>query len=453
MRRVARAGRGRREGGRFVSSIGRRVWDNVGVVTYAGTEPVTQPATPAISAAPMPTDPPRVDTSRARAVVVHNFYQQPGGEDQVFKDEVALLRGRGHHVQTFTVHNDEVAQLGRLSLARKTLWNRDAYQRMHELVRRERADVVHFHNTFPLVSPAAYHAAKDAGARVVQTLHNYRLLCPAATFYRDGHVCEDCLGRSVAWPGVLHKCYRQNRSASAMTAAMLAYHWMKGTWREVVDTYIALTEFSKRKFIEGGLPESKILVKPNFVDPDPGEGTGGGGYVVFIGRLTEEKGITSLLDAWKQTDLGARVRLKIVGDGPMRQAVESISGTRGIDYLGRQAPAQVYAILHSADALIFPSVWYEGLPRTIVEAFAKGTPVIASRLGSMAELVRPGENGELYEPGAAADLARCVGETLSNPTVLSDLRRGARADFLRCYTAETNYPMLLSAYGRAGGSA
>src|SRR5690349_11848225 len=156
-----------------------------------------------------------------RVLVVHNFYQQPGGEDQVFKDEIELLRSRGHAVSTFTVHNDEVAQHGKVSLARKTLWNADIHARIGEVVRREKPAVVHFHNTFPLISPAAYYAARDNGAAVVQTLHNYRLLCPAATFFRDGGVCEDCLSKSIAWPGVVHKCYRDNRAASAVTAAML----------------------------------------------------------------------------------------------------------------------------------------------------------------------------------------------------------------------------------------
>jgi glycosyltransferase involved in cell wall biosynthesis len=390
--------------------------------------------------------------SKLRVLVVHNFYQQPGGEDQVFKDEVALLRNRGHDVETFTVHNDEVEQLGKLALARKTIWNRDAYQRVAEAVERHRPGVVHFHNTFPLISPAAYYAAKEGGARVVQTLHNYRLHCPAATYYRGGHVCENCLGRSIAWPGVVHACYRQNRAASAVTAAMISYHRWKRTWSDVVDAYIALTEFARQKFIEGGLPESKLMVKPNFVDPDPGQGPGGGGYVAFVGRLTEEKGIATLLAAWQKHGLSEKVRLKIVGDGPMRKEVESANNTPGIGYVGRKPPAEVYAILSSADALIFPSVWYEGLPRTIVEAYAAGTPVIASHLGSMAALVSPGQTGMLFEPGDAADLARTVGEMLTNPALLRDLRSGARREFLRCYTADRNYPMLLKAYGQSAAA-
>jgi glycosyltransferase involved in cell wall biosynthesis len=378
-------------------------------------------------------------------LVVHNFYQQAGGEDGVFADECALLRDRGHHVVTYTVHNDSVAQLGKLSLARKTIWNQESYDSIAQIVRKERIDIAHFHNTFPLVSPAGYYAARDNGARVVQTLHNYRLMCPVATFFRDGHVCEECLGRAVPWPGVVHACYRDNRPASAVTAAMLAGHRAKGTYRDAVDLYLPLTQFARNKFVQAGFPERKLFVKPNFVSPDPGEGAGGGGYVLFIGRLSEEKGLSVLLKAAEL--LSGRIALKILGDGPLRQQVEGAAArVAGVEYLGRRPSNQVYDILAGAEALVFPSVWYEGLPRTIIEAFAKGTPVVASRLGSMAELVQPGRTGRLFDPGDPADLARHVREILDNPTELSELRSRARAEFLRAYTAERNYPMLIEAY-------
>jgi glycosyltransferase involved in cell wall biosynthesis len=382
-------------------------------------------------------------------LVVHNFYQQPGGEDQVFRDEVELLRARGNAVSVFNVHNDEVAGLGKLKLARKTFWNDEAYQQVRDIVRRERIEIAHFHNTFPLISPAAYYGAKAGGAAVVQTLHNFRLHCPAATLFRDGHVCEECLGRAVAWPGVVHKCYRDNLAASATTAGMLAYHRFKGTWNDLVDLYIPLTKFAKRKFVEGGLPESKLFVKPNFVSPDPGERPGGGGYVAFIGRLSAEKGISTLTETWRE-HLADRIPLKILGDGPLRQLVDDKSViSAGVQWLGRRAMPEVYDILGRAEALIFPSRWYEGLPRTIIESFACGTPVIASDLGSMAELVRPGVTGQLFEAGNAAQLARHVDELLGDSNRLSDLRRGARATFLRTYTADRNYPMLMEAYQRA----
>jgi glycosyltransferase involved in cell wall biosynthesis len=385
-------------------------------------------------------------------LTVHNFYQQPGGEDQVFADESRLLRDRGHDVKQFTVHNDAVDGMGRLELARRTIWNRAAYDDLRAAVASYRADVVHFHNTLPLISPAGYRAAHDAGAAVVQTLHNYRLLCPTATFYRDGGACEDCLGKFVPWPGVLHKCYRENRAASAVIATMLTVHRALRTYRDEIDVFIALTEFARRKFVEGGLPAEKIVVKPNFVDPDPGVGTGGGGFALFVGRLTEEKGILTLLQAWET--LRGSVPLTILGDGPLRPRVEQAasSGTSGIAYLGRRPLEKVSATMGESDLLIFPSTWYEGMPRTIVESFAKGTPVIASDLGSMTELVADGRTGFLFPPGDAAALAERVRRAVgagADAGLRREMRRQARGAYERLYTAERNYEMLIAAYEAA----
>jgi glycosyltransferase involved in cell wall biosynthesis len=383
-------------------------------------------------------------------LLVHNFYQQPGGEDAVFADEAKMLRNRGHDVRQFTVHNDAVAGMGKLELARRTIWNRAAYDALRDAAAAHRADVVHFHNTLPLISPAGYRAAHDAGAAVVQTLHNYRLLCPTATFYRDGGVCEDCMGKSVPWPGVLHKCYRDNRAASAVIATMLTVHRAMRTYRDEVDVFIALTEFSRSKFIEGGLPAEKIIVKPNFVDPDPGVGTGSGGYALFVGRLTEEKGVLTLLQAWET--LAGAVPLKILGDGPLRAPVEQAAARRelNVEYLGRQPLEKVSAAMGESGVLIFPSTWYEGLPRTIVESFAKGTPVIASRLGSMTELVEDGRTGYLFPPGDGAELAdrvrRTVGETSETRR---RMREQARGEYERRYTAERNYDVMMSVYDAA----
>jgi len=375
-------------------------------------------------------------------LLVHNYYQQAGGEDQVFADETALLRERGNHVAQFTVHNDAVDALGKIALARKTIWNSDSYDALRRAAREHRAEVVHFHNTFPLISPAGYKAARDEGAAVVQTLHNYRLLCPTATFYRDGKVCEDCLGR-IPWPGVMHKCYRENRAASAAVASMLTVHRARGTWQHAIDRYIALTEFSRRKFIEGGLPADKIIVKPNFVHPDPGIGAGGGGFALFVGRLTDEKGVRTLLRAWQEHR--PALPLRILGDGPLRDEVAAASGDSGIEYLGRRPLAEVLAALAQAEVLVFPSRWYEGLPRTIVEAYAKGTPVVASRLGSMTELVEEGSTGRLFSAGDAAELA----DAMRDGSQFRSMRAAARKRYEMCYTADQNHSMLIAAYKTA----
>jgi glycosyltransferase involved in cell wall biosynthesis len=380
-----------------------------------------------------------------KILLVHNFYQQAGGEDQVFADEGALLESHGHTVERYTVHNSAVDSMGKLELARRTVWNSRSAAAITDAVKQSGASVVHFHNTFPLISPAAYQAAHRAGAAVVQTLHNYRLMCPAATLFREGRVCEDCIGRTIPWPGVSHKCYRNNRAASAAIAVMLTVNRARGTYRDDVDAYIALTQFSRSKFLQAGFPADRIVVKPNFVAPDPGIGQPNGEFAVFVGRLTEEKGIRFLLYAWRV--LGKRLPLKILGDGPLRGEVEAAAAAGpGIQYLGRKPLADIYDILGGAQALVFPSLWYEGLPRTIIESFAKGTPVLASRLGSMAELVDHGVNGLLFEPANEADLAAQVATLVADPF---KMRSGARQTFESRYTAEQNYPALMAIYQAA----
>ena len=378
-------------------------------------------------------------------LVVHNFYQHAGGEDQVFADEIEMLRAHGHTVTAHTAHNREIAQLGRLMLARKTLWNRDAASAIQQQVREKRINVVHFHNTFPLISPAAYRAARQAGARVVQTLHNFRLSCPAATLFRDGKPCEDCLHKAVPWPSVAHACYRGSRSASAVAAAMITYNRARGTWQNDVDQYLALTDFARQKMIEGGLPAEKISVKPNFLSIDPGERSGGGGYAIFVGRLTAEKGILTLLKAWEQHHPG--LPLKIAGDGPLRQQViEFSTGGFGVEYLGHRSLMELHEIVGRAEMSIFPSEWYEPFGRTIIEAYAVGTPVVASRIGGVPELVEEGVTGRLFTSGDAADLARVVRQFAADADHRQLTRRNCRDMFLNKYTAQQNYPMLIKAY-------
>ncbi len=338
--------------------------------------------------------------------------------------------------------------MGKIEVARKTVWNGQTAADVAKAARAISADVVHFHNTFPLISPAAYSAVKREGAAVVQTLHNYRLMCPGATFYRDGHVCEDCMSRSVAWPAIKHGCYRENRKATAAVTAMLTIHGIRGTYRHDVDAYIALTQFSRGKFIEAGFPEDRVFTKPNFVSPDPAAGNGEGGYAVFVGRLTQEKGLRTLLKAWET--FGNRLPIKILGDGPLRNEVESAAAKLpGIQYVGRRPINEIYDALGAARILVFPSVWYEGLPRTIVESYAKGTPVVASRLGSMIELIKPGVTGDLFEPGNASALIRQVDNLMGDEARLSSMRLAARREFEEKYTAANNYPELMGIYQRA----
>jgi glycosyltransferase involved in cell wall biosynthesis len=380
-----------------------------------------------------------------KILAVHNRYQRPGGEDQVFVDETALLETRNHRVLRYEVHNDQVKQVNRLTLAKDTVWNHSVYRELGALIRRERPDVVHFHNTLPLISPAGYYAARAEGVPVIQTLHNYRLLCPVALFFRDGRVCEDCMGKAVPWPGVVHRCYRGSRTASGMIATMLTVHRALRTWAKMVDVYVALTEFARSKFIEGGLPAGKIVVKPNFVSPDPGRGQGGGGYALFVGRLAPEKGTGTMLAAWDR--LGTSIPLKIVGDGPLRDRVVSAAARQSnVEWLGHRPVADVHALMGKADMLVFPSQWYETFGRVAAEAFAAGTPVIAANIGAVAELVEHGRTGLKFRPGDPEDLVTQVEWALSHPAELRRMREEVRAQFEAKYTAERNYRALMEIY-------
>ncbi|MBP8972683.1 MAG: glycosyltransferase family 4 protein [Anaerolineae bacterium] len=389
-----------------------------------------------------------------KTLLIHNAYQHPGGEDAVFEREAALLREHGHTVVTYTRSNAEVRDFSpaaKALLPLRMVWARDAVRDLRALIAAEKPDVAHFHNTHFMISPAAYIACREAGVPVVQTLHNYRLSCPAATFTRDGRICEDCLGKGIAWPGVVHACYHNSRGLTGAVAATLAFHRLRRTWSQAVDAYIALTEFGRQKFVQAGLPAHKITVKPNFVSPDPGWREPRGNYAIYMGRLSPEKGCRELLHAWQS--LGG-ISLKVVGAGPLRDELVGYAGRHRlaqvefVDWLPREA---VLNLLGHARAMIFPSTWYEGLPMSIIEAFACGVPVIASRTGVMAEIVTDGVTGLHFAPGDAADLAAKVRWAWDHPAEMAEMGRAARREYEQKYTAERNYAQLLRIYESVRG--
>jgi glycosyltransferase involved in cell wall biosynthesis len=387
-----------------------------------------------------------------KIVIVHNAYQRLGGEDTVVRAEKALLLRKGNEVSEYLRNNHEINSGGtcsNIALGCRTVWSATSRNELSRLIKDCQPDVVHFHNTFPLISPASYYACRDSGVPVVQTLHNYRLFCPAATFFRDGKVCEDCLRKS-RWQAVRHACYRQSRGASATVVAMLTFHHWYGTWTKLVDCYIALSEFSRAKFIEAGLPVEKIVVKPNFVLPDPGAGRGQREYAVFLGRLSEEKGLRTLLQAWAQ--LNPTCMLRIIGDGPLLDAIRleiTRSGCSNVRLDGHLPREESLKALQGARVLILPSNCYENFPMTIAEAYACGTPVIASRLGAMQEIVRDGSTGLHFTPGDAGDLARKVEWAWAHLNEMHEMGRKARAEYDAKYTAERSYKMLMHVYQRA----
>ncbi len=386
--------------------------------------------------------------NQLRVVIVHNFYQQPGGEDQVFRAEQTMLQEAGVEVIEHIAHNDELAQMGPLKLAQVTLWNSEAYRQVRSLVAKYKPHVVHVHNTFPLLSPAIYHAIKAEGVPIVQTLHNYRLLCLNATLQREGQECVLCVGKSIPWPGILHSCYR-NRAASSVLASMLVLHRLLRTWTNKIDRFIVLTDYERSVFIKGGLNPHKIRLKPNFVHPDPGAGDGQGGYALFVGRLSPEKGVDVLLEAWKDLN----IPLKIAGDGPLGPMVaQVVQSMPQVEWLGRRPRQEIFELMQKAAFLVFPSVTYEGFPMTLAEAFATGLPVVGSNYGSMPQVIKDNQNGILFEVRNPADLAQKAQWLASQPHKLADMRQQARQEFETRYSAKQNLQMLLDIYREAAGA-
>lgn len=382
-----------------------------------------------------------------RVLSIHNCYQIRGGEDESREAEERLLREMGHIVEVYEENNDKVANINAMQMAVNTVWSQQAYQTVKQQLAGQPHDIVHVQNFFPLISPSVYYAAKSENVPVVQTLRNYRLLCPNGLFFRQGNVCEDCLGKAVPLPGVLHGCYRESRVATGAVATMLTVHRTMQTWMKMVDVYIALTEFARQKFIQAGFPEEKIVVKPNFVNPDPGAGEGKGGYALYVGRLSVEKGLDTLLEAWEHL---VGLPLKIVGDGPLAdQVVEATKKLDCVEWLGRKSIKEVHALMGEATVVIFPSKWYETFGRVAVEAFAKGTPVIAANIGAIAELIEHRRTGLHFCPGDAKDLATQVEFALAHPNELAQMRSEVRREFEAKYTAKQNYQQLMDIYNLA----
>jgi glycosyltransferase involved in cell wall biosynthesis len=387
-----------------------------------------------------------------KILVAHSFYQQPGGEDQVVAAEGDLLRGSGHEVVTFHRRNEEITSYGGLqtaALAASTVWARDSYADLRALLRRERPAIAHFHNLLPLISPSAFYACKSEGVPVVQTLHNYRMICPAATLYRDGHLCEECVSSSTFVPAITHGCYRGSRAATAAVASMISVHKAMGTWSREVDCYIALSEFARNKLLRAGLPAENVVIKPNFLLTDPGAGNGHREYALFIGRLVAEKGVERLLDVWAK--LSVPLPLRIAGNGPLRAVVErAVSRSNGkIEWIGQVPREQALELIKRARFLVFPSEWYECFPLTLVESLACGTPVIAAHIGSVAEIIADGVTGIHFTAGDADDLASKVQWASSHRNELAEMGAAARQEFLAKYTVKQNYTTLMEIYERA----
>jgi glycosyltransferase involved in cell wall biosynthesis len=388
---------------------------------------------------------------KLHVLMVHCYYRELGGENLSFEAEAGLLEANGVRVTTYTRDNREFDGAGPLRQARagiRTTWADDAYAAVRASIRRDRPDVVHFQNTFPLISPAAIHAAHRMGVPVVQALRNYRLLCAKAVLFRDGGVCRDCVGRTIPVPAMVHQCYRGSLPRTAAVVSMQVAHRALGTWRDAVTLYVTPSAFARDMFITGGLPADRIVVKPNFVDPDPGVASESGAYALYAGRLELEKGALTLVEAWRDRSLPP---LRIAGDGPLRDRLIDAIATHGVadrvELLGHRAPEEILRLMRGARVVVFPSLVYETFGRVLAEAFACGVPVVASRLGAMAEVVEDGITGRLFEPGDPRALAAAVHEVVGPGHAA--MRVAARSAYEEHYTARSNLDQLLAIYDRA----
>ncbi len=381
-----------------------------------------------------------------RILVAHNRYQQSGGEDNVAAAEANLLRAHGHIVEQLELDNDRIqGVLSQAIAAAESIYSFRAKGLVQRTLARVQPDVVHVHNFFPSFSPAIFDACFQAGVPVVHTLHNYRLACSGATLFRDGAACEDCLTQRSILPGIRHACYRNSRAGTAVTGLGMALHDRLGTWSCKVSAFIALTEFAAAKLGSFRIPREKIVVKPNFT-ADYGAGAGDGNYAVFAGRFSPEKGLHTLLKA----DAAGQLAMDIVllGDGPLMPEVARAAARPGsrLKLMGRLPHGQILDSMRNACVLLLPSLWYEGLPLVLLEAYSFGLPVLGTDHGSIASLIEPGHTGMLFTPGDAGALSESLAWFANHPNEVRVMRQAARDCYLAKYTPEQNYRLLIALY-------
>lgn len=381
---------------------------------------------------------------RMRILVAHNAYIFRGGEDSVVEAEIKLLRQNGHEVMLYHRDNAELDALPRWQVAIDSVWSQRTVLEVGCLLRSFRPHLIHAHNTFPLISPSLYSIAEHYRVPVVQTLHNFRLLCPQAMLMRNGRSCDDCVGR-WPWRAVLHRCYRGSLAQSAVSAGMLSAHRALGTWHHLISRYIVLNQMCREIFIRGGLPAEQLCIKPNFVEAVktpmvlPSRRSGG----LFIGRLSPEKGLQILAQALQQRPV---TRIAVCGRGPLQGMVEQ---TEGFDYLGFQQGDALRLRIAHAEFLVMPSTGIESFGLAAIEAFACGTPVIASRHGGLREIVTHGRTGLLVTPGDANELANAIAYAVANPLQMRRMGLEAYQTYLARYTPERNYATLMDIYHQA----
>ncbi len=389
-----------------------------------------------------------------KIIMVHNFYSSaiPSGENQVFLAEKKVLEENGFFVGTFLRHNNDIKKkpvLGALKSAVLAPWNFSAVRQLRKICQDNRVDLIHVHNTFPMLSPSVFYAVPKNVATVL-TLHNYRIFCPAAIPMRAGKVCTLCIDQRTYLPSIFHGCYKKSRAATLPLAFSNALHDYIKTWHDKVDAFICLSDFQRELVIKAGLPAERVHVKPNFYPGNPTvvPWSERKPYVVFVGRLSSEKGVMTLIRAWKKWGSLAP-ELRIIGSGELRCELETMSAGLSVKFLGQLTVEQTQNEIGNSMLQILPSEWFETFGLVVIEAFAHGTPAAVSRIGALPSLVQHKNNGLIFEPADVDSLLNTVRSAWSDPALLQDLASNARQSFESHYTKEANLKMLVNIYDKA----
>jgi len=382
-----------------------------------------------------------------KILIVHNHYMYSGGEDEVVEAEKSMLEKFGHKVILYEQSNSQINErtvLDKILFVLKEIyWSQKTYSDVSGLIKKERPDVAHFHNTFFSISPSAYDACYHAGIPIIQTLHNYRFICPIGIFYRNGQICEDCVKRGKK-AAVINRCWRDSFFFSLVLTKIVRDFEKRKILSEKISQFIALTPFSRQKFIDNGFDEKKITIKPNFLDFESKFTKGEGKYGLFVGALRDYKGLSTLMNAWKS--LENNFSLKIIGDGPMYHELEKGCHNREIELLGAKSLNETLQLINDSLFVVIPSDCYENFPRVILEAFACGVPVIASNHGALKDIVEHGKTGLLFKRANSDDLAEKINLLIENPALARELGQSARKKYEANYTIEKNYQTLMNIY-------
>ena len=382
-----------------------------------------------------------------RILLVHNYTQgcATGGEGHVFEDEARILQENGHEVQKLFCSNSEATDAsltGKIRAFWLAPWSSDGYARMAKAIQAFKPDVVHVHNFFLILSSSIFKAARDHGVPVVVTLHNYRMVSPCSQLLRNGSICELCVGRNP-WRILLYRCYKNSFWASLLRYRIYYLSRKIHRWERYVDAFVVLTAFGKAKMKEGGLPEDRLFIVPNCTtDPlGPNSAVPPGKGALFIGRLSAEKGMVNLIEAWRRIDYP----LTIVGDGNLRSQLERTASSQ-VRFVGEQKIENVIQFLQDCAFLVIPSIWYEGLPLVLVEAMAQGRAVAVAGHGAMGAIVQNGQTGVHFKPGDVSDLREKVQQLIANPDLVHRLGLEGRKVYLSNFTPQKHYEALMETY-------